>query len=136
MTDPRETLNRIRKQADAATEGPWEHIQYEPDPGRDRGDVSICGRQGNVTVAYWYYDEYEAGDAEFIAASRAAVSAWLNELEKVLELHPRVVVLHADPEFGRMEDDAICGACIVNHEPADWPCPNVRAITTALEAIK
>ena len=54
-------------------------------------------------------------------------------LEKVLRLHPRVVVLHADPEFGRMEDDAICGACIVNHAPADWPCPNVVAITTALE---
>ena len=35
-----------------------------------------------------------------------------------------------------MEDDAICGACIVDYEAADWPCPNVRAITTALEAIK
>ena len=57
-------------------------------------------------------------------------------LEKVLKLHPRVVVLHADPEFGLMEDEAICGACIVDHEAADWPCPNVRAITTALEAAK
>ena len=57
-------------------------------------------------------------------------------LEKVLKLHPRVVVLSADPEFGQMEDDAICGACIVNHEAADWPCPNVRAITTALEATR
>lgn len=57
-------------------------------------------------------------------------------LEKVLELHPREVVLHADPEFGQMEDDAICSACIVNHEAADWPCPNVRAITTALEATR
>ncbi len=54
-------------------------------------------------------------------------------LEKVLKLHPRVVVLPADPEFGQMEDDAICGACIVNHEAADWPCPTVEAITTALE---
>ena len=86
MTDPRETLARIRKQA----------------------------------------------DAEIIASSRTAVPALLDALEKVLRLHPRVVVLHADPEFGRMEDDAICGACIVNHEPADWPCPTVEAITTAL----
>ena len=57
-------------------------------------------------------------------------------LEKVLKLHPRVVVLPADPEFGQMEDDAICGACIVDHEAADWPCPNVRAITAALEATR
>ena len=140
MNDPYETLDRIRKRANAATEGPWERHQYEPYPGRDRGDVSICGRQGNVTVAYWYYDdEYETADAEFIAHARTDVP-WLLEqvdrrdkaLEKVLRLHPRVVVLHADPEFGRMEDDAICGACIVNHEPADWPCPTVRAITAAL----
>ena len=82
MRDPRETLNRIRRQADA--------------------DAS------------------------------ATVPALLDALEKVLRLHPRVVVLTADPEFGRMEDDAICGTCIVNHEPADWPCPNVTAITTAL----
>ena len=64
--------------------------------------------------------------------ARTDVPALLDALEKVLRLHPRVVVLHADPEFGRMEDDAICGACIVNHEPADWPCPTVRAITAAL----
>lgn len=57
-------------------------------------------------------------------------------LEKVLKLHPRVVVLLADPEFGQMEDEAICGACIVDHEAADWPCPNVRAITAALEATR
>ena len=133
MTDPRETLARIRRRADAATEGPWQKNQYEPYPEHDRGDVSICGRQGNVTVAYWYYDDkYETADAEFIAAARTDVPALLDALEKVLRLHPRVVVLHADSEFGRMEDDAICGACIVNHEAADWPCPNVRAITTAL----
>ena len=134
MTDPRETLARIRRRADAATEGPWQKNQYEPYPGHDHGDVSICGRQGNVTVAYWYYDDkYETADAEFIAHARTAVPALLDALEKVFRLHPRVVVLHADPEFGRMEDDAICGACIVNHEPADWPCPTVEAITTALE---
>ena len=57
-------------------------------------------------------------------------------LEKVLELHPRVVVMAADPEFGQMEDEAICGACIVNHEAADWPCATFTTITTALEATK
>ena len=124
MTDPRETLARIRKQADAATEGPWELLgdgEYVSGPG-----ILVAPDDGGVTSA----------DAEFIAAARTTVPALLDALEKVLALHPRVVVMAADPEFGQMEDDAICGACIVDYEAADWPCPNVRAITTALEAIK
>ena len=124
MTDPREALARIRAQADAATEGPWELLgdgEYVSGPG-----ILVAPDDGGVTSA----------DAEFIAAARTTVPALLDALEKVLALHPRVVVMAADPEFGQMEDDAICGACIVDHEAADWPCPNVRAITTALEAIK
>lgn len=127
MTDPRETLNRIRKQADAATEGPWMGV-CDSDGYLGR----VIGPDG-FGIAEDFRDD---ADAEFIAASRTDVPALLDALEKVLRLHPRVVVLHADPEFGRMEDDAICGACIVNHEPADWPCPNVRAITTALDGIR
>ena len=127
-------LNEIEARANAATEGPWRHISIfevggfvENPHGRELFD--------------WAQDD--AGticapdpDAEFIAAARTTVPALLDALEKVLELHPRVVVMAADPEFGQMEDDAICGACIVNHEPADWPCPNVRAITTALDGIR
>ena len=134
MNDPREILARIRKQADAATEGPWRHISIfdvggfvEDSHGRELFD--------------WAQDDAGTictpdADAEFIAAARTTVPALLDALEKVLALHPRVVVMAADPEFGQMEDDAICGACIVDYEAADWPCPNVRAITTALEAIK
>ena len=134
MNDPYETLNRIRKQTDAATEGPWEE-----------GERCVFTQSGAPVVSddVVHYVNGMAGegvchgeDAEFIAAARTDVPALVAALEKVLRLHPRVVVLHADPEFGRMEDDAICGACIVNHEAADWPCPNVRAITTALEAIR
>ena len=127
-------LNEIEARANAATEGPWRHISIfevggfvENPHGRELFD--------------WAQDD--AGticapdpDAEFIAAARTTVPALLDALEKVLELHPRVVVMAADPEFGQMEDDAICGACIVNHEAADWPCPNVRAITTALDGIR
>ena len=126
MNDPRETLNRIRKQADAATEGPWMGV-CDSDGYLGR----VIGPDG-FGIAEDFRDD---ADAEFIAAARTTVPALLDALEKVLELHPREVVLHADPEFGQMEDDAICGACIVNHEAADWPCPNVRAITAALEKI-
>ncbi len=121
MNDPRETLNRIRKQADAATEGSW---------------MGVCDSDGYLGRVIGPDGFGIAEDFRDDAAARTTVPALLDALEKVLELHPRVVVLHADPEFGRMEDDAICGACIVNHEAADWPCPNVRAITTALDGIR
>ena len=117
-------LNEIEARTNAATEGPWELLgdgEYVSGPG-----ILVAPDDGGVTSA----------DAEFIAAARTTVPALLDALEKVLALHPRVVVMAADPEFGQMEDDAICGACIVDYEAADWPCPNVRAITTALEAIK
>ena len=137
MTDLTDRLDEIQARADAATEGPWRAGTEE---GVDYGSVMGAPRSiggGYVTVPILVDDlsMYE-GTAEFIAASRTDVPQLVAALEKVLRLHPRVVVLHADPEFGRMEDDAICGACIVNHEPADWPCPNVRAITTALDGIR
>ena len=130
MNDPRETLNRIRAQAAAATDGPWEakhhhHTVTKRHVVSEIPRVAECEGDGGGGL-------YRGEDAEFIAAARTTVPALLDALEKVLRLHPRVVVLTADPEFGRMEDDAICGTCIVNHEPADWPCPNVTAITTAL----
>ena len=127
MTDPRETLNRIRARANAATEGSWMGV-CDSDGYLGR----VIGPDG-FGIAEDFRDD---ADAEFTAAARTTVPALLDALEKVLELHPRVVVMAADPEFGQMEDDAICGACIVNHEPADWPCPNVRAITTALDGIR
>lgn len=58
MTDPREALARIRAQADAATEGPWELLgdgEYVSGPG-----ILVAPDDGGVTSA----------DAEFIAAAR------------------------------------------------------------------
>lgn len=127
MNDPRETLNRIRKQADAATEGSWMGV-CDSDGYLGR----VIGPDG-FGIAEDFRDD---ADAEFTAAARTTVPALLDALEKVLELHPRVVVLHADPEHGLIEDEAVCAECIVNYEPAPWPCPTVEAITTALEAIK
>ena len=159
-------LNEIEARANAATEGPWEvgdryHCQAADmcDCAPDRGpliDTYQHPEWGTMHVHRkdepWWNEgvlfrkaggppgevacDLATEDAEFIAAARTTVPALLDALEKVLALHPRVVVLTADPEFGRMEDDAICGACIVNHEAADWPCPNVRAITTALDGIR
>ena len=131
-------LDEIEARANAATEGPWEWEGEAKAEWEIGANSLVPSRRPDDPVLYGYgYDASgievkNPADAEFIAHSRTDVPALLDALEKVLRLHPRVVVLHADPEFGRMEDDTICGACIVNHEPADWPCPTVEAITTAL----
>ena len=117
MTDPRETLARIRAQADAATEGPWELLgdgEYVSGPG-----ILVAPDDGGVTSA----------DAEFIAAARTTVPALVDALEKVLELH--------SPLAGRPFWDAgiRCSGCYDSYydvyEP--YPCELVKAITTALE---
>ena len=132
-------LDKIEARANAATEGPWEWEGEAKAEWEIGANSLVPSRRPDDPVLYGYgYDASgievkSPADAEFIAHARTDVPALLDALEKVFRLHPRVVVLHADPEFGRMEDDAICGACIVNHEPADWPCPTVEAITTALE---
>lgn len=132
-------LDEIEARANAATPGPWEWEGEAKAEWEIGANSLVPSRRPDDPVLYGYgYDASgievkSPADAEFIAHARTDVPALLDALEKVLRLHPRVVVLHADPEFGRMEDDAICGACIVSHEPADWPCPTVEAITTALE---
>ena len=131
--DLRETLNRIRKQADAATEGPWRHISIfevggfvEDSHGRELFD--------------WAQDD--AGticapdpDAEFIAAARTTVP-WLLEqvelrdeaLNAVLKLHKPVQATTTNSNGG-VSDITVCDHCL---DPT-WPCPTVTAITTELE---
>ena len=157
MSDPRETLTRIRARADAATEGPWEHGQCEPCGGRGRLDVTIWGRRGNALVASWCDDdEFNSADVEFIAAARTTVPALVDALEAVLELHRPVgeEVIPWDCAEGDCdhEDDehpldtvTLCGECYrlaVEVSPyygengcstVLWPCPTVKAITDALD---
>ena len=124
MTDPRETLNRIRAQADAATEEPWTGIRY-PDGFLGR----VIGGNG-FGVAEVFSDD---ADAEFIAAARTNVPRLVDALEKVLILHKPVEV---EPS------ETICSGCstlrgqgeTARYFPfTEYPCPTVRDITTALE---
>ena len=125
MTDPREALARIRAQADAATEGPWELLgdgEYVSGPG-----ILVAPDDGGVTSA----------DAEFIAAARTTVPALLDALEKVLELHQPVTDGMGFTEHGYGGISPACSSCGTSDEYAvPYPCPTVTAITTALEATK
>ena len=146
MTDPRETLARIRKQANAATEGPW--LVNGPDEqwavissGSDsvlhsymrcRPDCEGCECGESVAEV-----AIELEDAEFIAAARTTVPALLDALEKVLELHQPVTDGMGFTEDGYGGISPACSSCGTSDEYAvPYPCPTVTAITTALEATK
>lgn len=135
MSDPRATLARIRAQADAATDGPWEH-DPPPGPGEDpMRPICVYPKEDGGTLAY--VQPLEA-DAEFIAAARTTVPALLDALEAVLEIHQDGGESQGyldDGSYGDMPHCCTeCGS--LGEYGVLWPCPTVEAITTALEATK
>ena len=124
MTDPRETLNRIRARANAATEGSWMGV-CDSDGYLDR----VIGPDG-FGIAEDFRDD---ADAEFIAAARTDVP-WLLEqvelrdkaLDAVLELH-KPIQASMTTNSG-VSDTTVCAHCL---DPA-WPCATVATITTAI----
>ena len=131
MNDPRETLNRIRKQADAATTGPWEakhhhHTVTKRHVVSEIPRVVECEGDGGGGL-------YRGEDAEFIAAARTTAPALLDALEAVLDTH--------SPDY-TYPDCPKCSECSDLASTEDrsfvvlWPCPTVEAITSALEGIR
>ena len=120
MNNPRETLNRIRKQADNATEGPWQTDTS--------AHVLTVDNTPNFVALCADPDDSDAGvpDAEFIAAARTTVPALLDLAEAVLKRHVKAQPIPA--AYGTREGGDYCAACA-----DDWPCPDYTAATTALE---
>ena len=116
MNNPRETLNRIRKQADNATEGPWQTDTS--------AHVLTVDNTPNFVALCADPDDSDAGvpDAEFIAAARTTVPALLDLAEAVLKRHVEGRTFYGHGFSQRMCE---CGA--------SWPCPDYTAATTALE---
>ena len=153
MTDPRETLARIRAQADAATEGPLEH-EPPPGPGEDpMRPICVYPKEDGGTLAY--VQPLEA-DAEFIAAARTTVPALLDLADAVLKRHaPMPIYVLAedceapdDHQHGSTPDggddlcwdeptgEVLCCECRDEWgERVEHPCPDYTAITTALEGL-
>lgn len=140
MSDPRETLARIRAQADAATEGPWELEFYWDDTTGDEVEAIMAGGAKAVIAPPWNSQgdvgiEVTTADAEFIAAARTVVPALVDALEDVLKLHR-----DGGESQGYLDNghygviDHCCTECGSHGEyGTPWPCPTVKAITTALE---
>ena len=116
MNNPRETLNRIRKQADNATEGPWQTDTS--------AHVLTVDNTPNFVALCADPDDSDAGvpDAEFIAAARTTVPALLDLAEAVLKRHVEGRTFYGHGFSQRMCE---CGA--------SWPCPDYTAATAALE---
>ena len=127
MNDPRETLARIRKQADNATEGPWQTDTS--------AHVLTVDNTPNFVALCADPDYSDAGvlDAEFIAAARTTVPALLDALEAVLDAHSPDYTYPDCPKCAECSDLASTEA---RRFVVLWPCETVEAITTALEAIK
>ncbi|QAV29763.1 hypothetical protein [Micrococcus luteus] len=88
MRDPRETLARIRKQADAATEGPWEADGLEGTI-TSKTDGLVTDPQGPYLVVDGI-TMWAESDAEFIAAARTDVPRLVDALDAVLDLADRL----------------------------------------------
>ena len=136
MTDPRDTLARIRKQADAATEGPWEVKPYYDGAPEGTDHVnSIVGPRQAIIIEQLGCGCCDVGlnvehaDAEFVTHARTTVPALLDLADAVLERHVKAQPIPA--AYGTQEGGDYCAACA-----DDWPCPDYTAATTALEAIK
>ena len=110
MHSPRDTLARIRKQADNATKGPWV--------------CTLNGDESEVTYANApiTWDDhggevFTEGDAEFISHARTDVPALVAALKKVLELHQETTISLG---HGLLQRQCVCGSA--------WPCLTVETI--------
>ena len=116
MSDPRETLARIRARAEKATEGPWTWATHSTADGDEWAVFSPTDWALATNRDGW------GGDAEFIAAARTTVPALVDALETVLKVHGPGRIFH-----GHAFSMQLC-AC-----GSKYPCLTVKAITDALD---
>jgi hypothetical protein len=115
-------LAELAALADAATPGPWVWHGYM-ESGQTLAFPNEPYHEANVLKTTDDWPPTDA-DAAFIAASREAVPALIAALRAVLDEHREV------------GSDGGCVRCASWIEgvptPEPWPCPTVRAITSAL----
>ena len=119
-------LDEIEARADAATDGPWETRLFDGLPGKKvvgKREPSDLGRGPIVLMQPIFCTEQSADNAEFIAHARTDVPALVAALRAVLNRHRRREAYDGNLDY--------CVVCVHTYG-ADWPCPDVRAINTAL----
>jgi len=118
MTDIDKRLAEIRERVEAATPGPWQYRETV------FGARSTTVMAGSTQVGYFSVGQAMPTDAKFIAHSRSDIPFLLAELDKRQAAIDAVHRPHFEKTFGY----DICVGC-----SAQWPCPTVQAVHTALE---
>lgn len=128
MSDPNEWIKERRRIHDAATDGSW--VQDEQDGVR--GVDLYTNTDAEEFDDRWERQDADIGttsadDATFIVDAHATLPSLLTALEKVLEMHTRIVTdQHVDGPT------AICEQCSEDRMFALWPCETVEAIEGAI----
>lgn len=100
-------LNRLRALCEGATPGPWTNPWTEElDPANHLAGTTIRGADGQAVIEELWCDGPNVGilpgDAEFITASRTAMPALLEEIERLKQL-----LLTLNKNFQRQTDDVL-----------------------------
>ncbi|GEM_PF-3758511 len=144
MTTLTDWLTDAKARADAATDGPWSLYRHES----IKYPQVHCTQGRLLSVVDGYQVE---PDAAFIAAARTEHPAMVDALTAVRAMHhpvDRAAVACDDDECQHATCTritvTICSACDEmcatayfyyaesSLEVVEWPCPTVRAVTTAL----
>lgn len=117
-------LDAIKARAEAATEGPWRHVEtaygesVEVPDGEEGAQLFI--ESHGITYAW------NGANAEFIAHAREDVPALVAALEAVLAIHHEGVAYADDvDEAIDVPDDYEHHFC--HEDGLAWPCPTARA---------
>ena len=125
MSTARDFLAAVQQRADAAIDGRW---VYGGQGWVFAQAVSIGDGELRDLLAQVRTND---ADAEFIAASRTDVPRLVAALEAVLDAHEPVnALLNPGPHERVVKVCTGCGTDDGNWQR--WPCPTVRAITSAL----
>lgn len=139
MSDANEWIKERRRIHDDATEGPWEVVPFNHDEWHEvkvvtraqtKWDRYSDGQLPDV-LGYDYEDYHSTVKPEDAAATVDAhntLPSVLSALEKVLELHTRIVTdQHIDGPT------AVCEQCSEDRMFALWPCETIEVIEGAID---
>ena len=129
MSDLKQTLARIRKQVEAATEGPWNHYSINPRITPEHAVYSMPLDADPLARSSEIAGSVAPRDAEFIAASRTVIPTLLDALDAALDLHKPAPCTVTD---GRGVSEAtVCEHCL----NPDWPCETVAVISAKMKEV-
>ena len=136
--DLRETLTRIRRQVNAATDGPWAPWLDQDGTPHMNGLLMVGNADAVIPEGeFWVEDvdinpvahTYLPEDREFIAHARTDVPWLLEQVERRDKALEAVLDLHKEDGRGWGPGESFCTECQQGYGLlVPYPCPTVTAI--------